>query len=282
MIDFETICAISIITTISGLAFRAGRKISSTYQRALLFGLSLVFCATFSWFYAGNLVWANVLPTAGVIHWANFVPIFIAFVVGISSVSVQLQSWRRPLTVSLLSFIGLAYLLVPLARPLLSPVDIAVQSIWSEGVCMQSHESTCGAAAAATLLRMKGVDANEHQMVDACLTSVHGTEPLGLYRGLSVGTRNHEATAKVASANPSLWQDKGQVPCVALVKFDESDHAARVRWLLGPRGEGHAIVVIGLQADGMWSIADPAVGLVSWSNEDLRRRFTGDAIYLGK
>jgi hypothetical protein len=50
--------------------------------------------------------------------------------------------------------------------------------------------------------------------------------------------------------------------------------------LLGPRSEGHAIVVIGQDAEGNWEIADPAFGKTTWSREEFLGRFTGDAIYL--
>jgi hypothetical protein len=50
--------------------------------------------------------------------------------------------------------------------------------------------------------------------------------------------------------------------------------------LLGPRSEGHAIVVLGRDVHGNWLIADPAFGTTSWTDDQFQSRFTGDAIYL--
>ncbi len=53
-----------------------------------------------------------------------------------------------------------------------------------------------------------------------------------------------------------------------------------LRNLLGPQGEGHAVVVLGRDPEGSWIIADPAFGKTSWTDQVFRDRFTGDAIYL--
>ncbi|MEP3830578.1 cysteine peptidase family C39 domain-containing protein, partial [Rhodopirellula bahusiensis] len=45
---------------------------------------------------------------------------------------------------------------------------------------------------------------------------------------------------------------------------------------------GHVVTVLSQTDGGRWLIGDPAVGKVSWSDEELRKRFTGEAIYLVK
>ena len=67
----------------------------------------------------------------------------------------------------------------------------------------------------------------------------------------------------------------------AVVRFADSRDSGSIRWLLGPRADGHAVVVLGRDA-GQWLIGDPAIGRVRWSDQDFRRRFTGDAIYLAR
>ena len=141
------------------------------------------------------------------------------------------------------------------------------------------------------MLRLSGIEAGEQDLVRACLTSSCGTEPLGLYRGLALSTRG-PLVPRVAHSNPLDWDRRGELPNIALVRFDppdREDHAlarhARLgssRWLLGPRSEGHAIVVLGQDGDGNWEIADPAFGKTTWSREDFLGRFTGDAIYLAR
>ena len=118
-------------------------------------------------------------------------------------------------------------------------------------------------------------------MISACLTSRQGTEPLGMYRGLKLGAEGFDRDVKVASSDPNVWLMQNQLPNVALVRFANSTHSGSIRWLLGPRGEGHAVVVLAHDEAG-WIIADPAMGRVRWSNADFKRRFTGDAIYLAR
>ena len=82
-----------------------------------------------------------------------------------------------------------------------------------------SHEATCGAAAAATLLNLRGIPATEQGMIRRCLTSRHGTEPLGLYRGLKLATEGLGPDVRVASHDPAEWIDENQLPNVALIQF---------------------------------------------------------------
>src|SRR5205823_988864 len=55
---------------------------------------------------------------------------------------------------------------------------------WDGECCMQTSEYSCGAAAAATLLKLNGIDAHEAEMMKPCLTSFRGTSFWGLYHGL--------------------------------------------------------------------------------------------------
>ena len=91
----------------------------------------------------------------------------------------------------------------------------------------------------------------------------------------------------MAQPEPSEWASSGQLPNISLVRLggsaDASTSSTRVgssRWLLGPRSEGHAVVVLGRDPRGNWLIADPAFGTTKWTDQQFRERFTGDAIYL--
>jgi glucan phosphoethanolaminetransferase (alkaline phosphatase superfamily) len=77
--------------------------------------------------------------------------------------------------------LGLA---APYVKPVLAPVDPSVyRNKWRDGVCIQSTAS-CGAASAATILRLYGIDATEHEVADECYTYVSGTENWYLARAL--------------------------------------------------------------------------------------------------
>jgi Peptidase C39 family len=76
-------------------------------------------------------------------------------------------------------------LLVPYAKPILRPPRWGeFQDRWSEGVCLQTSESSCGPACAATLLRQLGKPATEKELARASYTSRSGTENWYLARTL--------------------------------------------------------------------------------------------------
>ena len=59
-------------------------------------------------------------------------------------------------------------LLIPYVKPMLRPPDWKhFEDRWSEGVCLQTSESSCGPACAATLLRRGGKTATEEQIARA-------------------------------------------------------------------------------------------------------------------
>jgi predicted double-glycine peptidase len=278
---WDLMTALVVITTLSVLAYLAGKNLGRGVCRArsLLFAESLILSLVFAWCMAGGLFWARAVPGSGVVYWSNLMPVLLSFAAGLAIATPGLDRWRRPLTVSILGSMAGLHLLMPIARPLVSPAGLVDSGHWAGPICLQSHEATCGAAAAATLLNLKGIAATEQEMIDFCLTSSHGTEPLGLYRGLKLASRPFGADAAIASPDPGQWIARNQLPNVALIWFADAPRSGPIRRLLGPRGEGHAIVVLGFK-DGDWILGDPAIGQVRWSDTDFRRRFTGDAIYL--
>ncbi len=285
---WDLVLAIIPITVLSVLAYLAGRHLGNKiyHVRPWLFIQTLALALLFSWCFSGKLFWANAIPSSGVLYWSNFTPMLVAFAAGLACAVPGLNHWRRPVTVAVLGLIAAGYLVIPIARPLLAPATILTEAKWHNGVCLQSHASTCAPAAAATLLNQQGIAADERAMIRSCLTSSFGTEALGLYRGLKLATKNTNRDVRIASSNPHDWIAGKQLPNVALVRFGNSPDAGSpdsgsIRWLLGPRGEGHAVVVFGHE-HGEWLIGDPAVGIVRWRDEDFHRRFTGDAMYLSK
>ncbi len=270
------------ITVLSVLAFAAGRRTSEQLRsmRPMCFAISLLVTLLFAWALSGKLLWATVFPTGAAIFWSNLMPPLLSFAAGLSSRTPGLTHWHRPATVIALSSLALAYTMTPILRPLLVPAKVASVTQWRGDVCLQSHPSTCAPAAAVTLLRLAGVESEEWNLAEACLTSCHGTVPLGLFRGLSTATHGVALQPSVASSHPEQWNAGGQLPNIALVRFPHMRGHGSLKRLLGPRGEGHAIVVLDRLSDGNWLIADPAFGNATWSDQAFRDRFTGDAIYL--
>lgn len=276
---------IAVITGLSVFSYGAGRRISNRADilRPWLFAAALLFTIAFAWTLSGRLAWAVILPMASVVLWSNLMPALLSFCAGMASTSNALNRWHRPATIGLLAALTAGYTLMPVVRPLVAPAETAQVSEWSGNICLQSHSSTCAPAAAVTLLRSAGIEAEEHDLTRACMTSDYGTEALGLFRGLVIASKPYLHRPRVASSDPKKWQDANQLPNVALVRFQTvrpTNHPGAMNRFLGPQGEGHAVVILGRGETGRWLIADPAFGTTSWSYEELMSRFTGDAIYL--
>lgn len=281
--------AIVGIAFISGLALLAGRRLSLTVYRTrpLLFALCLAFALVFAHWYFERLVWAVAMPWASVLCWANFLPVVLAFAAGLASEVRAIRTGLRSITTYGLLAVAVVFLTLPIARPLLFPIELSSQCHWVEGVCLQSNESSCGPAAAATLLFQTGHLLNEsrvgeQRLSEACLTSRQGTSTLGLFRGLQLSVSHLGGSAAVASRDPEEWMRRGQLPNLAVVSFEENSAPAQVHRFMGAASESHALVVHSRTLNGGWRIADPASGWRTWSDEEFRDVFTGDAIFVSK
>lgn len=273
---------IVLITGLSVLAFLVGHRLrsESTLPRRICFGLSLLLALFYAWTCSGKLGWAAIFPGHTVTIWSSLMPVLLSLAAGLVGQACGLSRSQCGLTIAALLILAAGYVVAPIARPLLAPIQLASQTKWRGNVCLQSHTSSCAPAAAVTLLRMRGIEAGEQSLARACLTSRQGTEPLGLYLGLAVTARPFGAKPVVASVDPSGWVARGELPNLALVRFANWHDTGPLHRLLGPRGEGHAVVVTGQDKHGNWLIADPAFGMTAWSDAQFRSRFTGDAIYL--
>ena len=267
------------IAGLSVLAFVAGRQIRSP-RVSFWFLAVLLASLVFAWTFSGNLVWAVLVPDASVVFVSNLMPMLLSFAAGLAIETTSLSRFSRPLALGAFVSLATAYAVTPYVRPMFYPVELGPRQEWRGEICLQTHPSTCAPAAAATLLHLQGMIVSEREMVESCLTSSHGTEPLGLYRGLAKATKSSGLSARVARQDPMLWAANDQLPNISLVRLANQSDSGTSRWLLGPRSEGHAIVVLGRDRGGKWLIADPAFGMAKWDDEQFRRRFTGDAIYL--
>ena len=127
-----------------------------------------------------------------------------------------------------------------------------------DGVCLQSSESSCGPASAATLLRLAGVMASEQDIARESFTTRRGTENWYLIRtmrrlGLQVDYRIQTA-------------DVNALPYPAIV-------GVRMNGVIGP---GHFIVVLGKSGD-KYIMGDPMRGREEVEPKELLHRyyFTG-------
>lgn len=296
--------AIGFIAAVSGLAFLAGRRLTLSVYHAkpLLFAECLVFSLVFAFGLSNRLTWANAFESPAALCWSNWLPVFLAFTAGLSLELTALRARFRRVVAITMTMLGLGFLVLPIARPQLYPIQLNEISTWKEGVCLQSSDASCGPAAAATLLHQTAMVSPspltfgdrhwarapslsaERLMADTCLTSRQGTSSLGMVRGLRIAVAGSKHRVAIADTNPRAWRAKDQLPNIAVVRFagelPSGPVRGPVRQLLGSDGEGHAVVVHSRTSDGHWRVADPAVGWRVWDDAFFRSVFTGEAIYL--
>jgi len=111
---------------------------------------------------------------------------------------------------------------------------------WRGDVCLQSTPSTCGPAAAATIVRRLGGHLSERDLAREAFTCRSGTENWYLARTL----RRHGFQAEFIRSNPS----NVQLPAIAGVRLPS----------LG--NPGHFVALLE-RANGKYLLADPMEGL---------------------
>lgn len=176
--------------------------------------------------------------------------------------------------------------------PYLDPPALA-QSGWVDRaapaypVVRQSSDSSCGAAAAATLLRARGLapDASERTLAELCWTHPRrGTSPLGLWRGLALAA----PAARARYSWPSVAELSSKAPCLVRVGLTDRVEDPGLRRVLSEEcgwapGLSHAVVCFGLaQEEGqpVVLIGDPRVGFERWSRRHFEALWHGSALEL--
>jgi hypothetical protein len=129
---------------------------------------------------------------------------------------------------------------------------------WKGDVCLQSTSSTCGAASAATILKLHGITITERQIAQEAYSSASGTEAWYLARAI----RNHGGSAKFHCT--SGFSPEMPLPAIAGVR-------------LGP--VGHFIPILAREGD-KFQIGDPLNGPETLSLAELLKRYDFTGFYL--
>lgn len=148
-------------------------------------------------------------------------------------------------------------LLIPYAKPILRPPRWGqFQDRWSDGVCLQTSESSCGPACAATLLRQLGKPTTEKEIAQESITCRTGTENWYLARTL----RRRGVKVQFLFSPSQPWP----IPSIAGVRLSN----------LG--NPGHFITILGQEGDN-YIIGDPLEGKLVLSKSALEANyaFTG-------
>ncbi len=191
----------------------------------------------------------------------------------------EFRSW--PATECLLCFIGIAggfsaallprqmrivplvctavLSIAPIMKPFIAPLHRdELRNDWSGPVCLQSTQSTCGAASAATILRAQGIATTESQLAHAAYSYAGGTEAWYLARAI----RQRGARVRfrlTAGFNPDV-----NLPAIAGVR-------------LGP--VGHFIAILARDGD-RYRIGDPLNGPETLTRAELLARYQFTGFYL--
>ena len=153
------------------------------------------------------------------------------------------------------------------------------------GACIQTTAYTCSPAAAATLLKMHGINATEQEMADLCLTR-RGTSWPGLYRGLKLKTENTGWDVEVLEGTiDEICRVKMNGPCILSVGLEsnarvDASFSEEYGWT---PGVNHSVVLLSSDARGV-EVIDPSQAFTHerWDYSTLRLLWRGMAVRLVK
>ncbi len=229
-----------------------------------------------------RLFWANLIPVSAAIIYSNVTVLSLAAGAGAAFRLPNRPRWRQYLSAIAMMFLALGTLVQPVLQPVLRPTRGA--DFWAAGnVCIQSQPATCSAAAGATLLAAHGIDVTEAEMVTWCLSDSRGTPSLGLWRALCIATSGTALRPRVVNASIDELLTQGPWPSTLVVGLPPEGadpiYSEKYGWSPGFR---HSVVLFGIRPDGTVDIGDPSIGRETWSQEDLRVLWRGEAITLVK
>ncbi len=270
--------AMFVLSAVAG--YSAAKWCYPASRQTLVLLLTLMLVATF--FYmsqvAGQLYLARFVPLSAAIIWTNITPVLAALAAGWLLRLTEVPQPRRGILCGVLCIGAIGSLFWPSLGPLLRPPPVG-EGLYVDGIVKQSHWATCSPAAAATLLNQVGIQTTESEMIPLCLTDRSGTPSLGLYRGVKLMTARASRDVQFVHGNIEMLLNNKQWPLLLTVQlpaYEVEDPRYEQEWGWIP-GMGHSVVALGRDPQGV-VIADPAVGLEVWSDEDLRVLWHGEAL----
>lgn len=226
-------------------------------QSSVLAIAGLYFC--FVW----NRPWlTRYLPHSALIVLVNWHAVTASFFAGAYLSTVRVGRVRR-LLVGTSTLMLAAYSIV---APVLGEAPVCQPQPSSRLLLTQTTDSTCSAAAAASLLRLYGINATEAEMARLCLTR-RGTHWLGVYRGLKLMTRQTPWDVAAQPFSEQAVMSLGNSP--ALLSINTSTSLIGRDEYSGFRPDtGHSVVILDGSSSEML-VFDPApqYGIEFWNKE---------------
>jgi len=278
----DIILGIIILGLLSLLLFFTGRWIG---RKLPIWGVYICAIATvlligcyIRWLW-DNVLLAQFLPFSNLIVVGNWFPLLLSLFGGmvcglIPRLGVETRDFNKGLRIRqalvLVITQGIGWYAV--VQPLLGTVPICTDN-WEGRICLQTTSHTCSAACAATLLKECGIETNEQEMANLCLTR-RGTLWQGLYRGLKLKTAGTDWDVEVFSGTADDLKNGPQTTSILMVGIPTAESAPPIYsrqygWI---PGVFHSVLFFRFLPGGNIHMGEPTPTIVeeNWSEEDLR------------
>lgn len=265
-----------LVLTCAALGYWLSRKLKRD-GAILLAGLVVCSMLLFAKYVAESIWIAQLIPIALLPVLGNWMAPLAGVLAGIVWVLSKRPPQQKALFLSL--FLVGAILLSHWNLFVNRPV---VKDRWYRGVCLQTSSTTCGPAAAATLLHAIGIQATEQEMVQLCRTSSRGTPLNDLLYGLNQKLQGTPWRPRAAwLTDQELFRQR--YPSIIFVGIDDGSDPLTVQrqmqwgWIPGVL---HTVAHLPQSSDDFIPVGDPATGLEWWSKDTLNSLWRGKAIIL--
>jgi predicted double-glycine peptidase len=248
-------------------------------SRCVLLG-TVVLTVVFAVGVHGTLLPAQILPFSNAIVLGNWLPLGAALLAGIVAAERAVPAWRRAAFGLILVALGWHTVLGHAPTP-----PSISRARFQNGISLQTSSVSCGPCCAATLLEYHGIEANEREMMELCLTNKTGTSLLGLYRGLKLKTRDTDWEVEIVRCRVEDLCRAEMCPLIVSVRLEPEPCSGSTEWGMAPLRllrAGHTIVLLGVREDGRVEVGDPGCGNAQWDLDDLRARWSGEGLRLAE
>ena len=278
--------ALALIGLLSLCIFVGIQRMLRHRSKTFLDGFAVALLAlTFAYL---KLVWGqlwivNWIPLPSVIVLSNWFPLILsAFAATVWLRLAPAPISRRLPIVGAIAVAGItsAFWFIPEEPPKCGEDWVMPAPPLEWPVCLQTTPHTCSAAASATILNTLGIETNEQEMAELCMTR-NGTTWLGLYHGLSTKLlwTKHQVEFFEADAN-TLDQVEASAPLLLCCRLDPEvaeaapEYVTQGGWI---PGTAHSVVYFGVYR-GHHIVGDPSRGYEAWTPEDLEVLWTGKGL----
>jgi len=277
MIDIQI--AISIMVSVCSLLFWLSNllynKLSKTGRAAFSIGvIGLILLHVFV--LADSIWWAKILPVKAVIVYSNLSIPLCGILCGIIWANKKVHEFRRILAITLLFLLAFT--------PTTKQIPIGQRQfhdVWNNDICIQTSQTSCVPAAAATLLKDFGIETNEQEMAKLSLTRSDGTSLFGLFRALKIKTQDSLYKIILGKASLEKLRTDIPLPVILIVGLDEDtkekDPRYSEKWGWGV-GVTHSVVLFKFIDNDKVEIGDPSIGLETWNTQALKDLWHGEYI----